>query len=38
LVRIITPVYPGEGTQDAEARLQAFTKDIMPVLRQYIPE
>ncbi|MGD0237095.1 MAG: VPLPA-CTERM-specific exosortase XrtD [Syntrophorhabdales bacterium] len=38
LVRVITPVYPGERLQDAEARLQEFTALIVPVLKEYIPE
>lgn len=37
LVRVITPVYEFEELKDAEARLQAFTRDIMPVLDDYIP-
>ncbi len=38
LVRLVTPVYPNEDLPQAEARLQDFTKDIVPVLRDYIPE
>ncbi len=38
LVRLITPVYDKETVQEAEARLQEFTKEIVPVLREYIPE
>jgi exosortase D (VPLPA-CTERM-specific) len=38
LVRLITPVYDKESVQQAEARLQEFTKEIVPVLREYIPE
>ncbi len=37
LVRIITLVYPGEDTGDAEARLQGFTRDIVPILSQFLP-
>ena len=37
LVRVITPVYEFEELADAEQRLQAFTRDIMPVLDKYIP-
>jgi exosortase D (VPLPA-CTERM-specific) len=36
LVRIITPVYSQESVQDAEARLQKFTSEIVPVLDQYL--
>jgi exosortase D (VPLPA-CTERM-specific) len=38
LVRLITPIYQAEKMEDAEARLQGFTKLIVPVLRAYIPE
>jgi EpsI family protein len=38
LVRLITPVYEGEEMKDAEMRLQKFTKEIVPVLKAYIPE
>jgi exosortase D (VPLPA-CTERM-specific) len=38
LVRLITPVYERENMVDAEARLQGFTKEIVPVLKEYIPE
>jgi EpsI family protein len=37
LVRLITPVYDSEELKDAEARLQAFVRDIVPVLDEYIP-
>jgi exosortase D (VPLPA-CTERM-specific) len=38
LVRIITPVYPDEQLQDAETRLQGFTKEMVPMLEEYIPK
>jgi exosortase D (VPLPA-CTERM-specific) len=38
LVRLITPVYENENVGDAETRLQGFTKAIVPVLRDFIPE
>ena len=38
LVRIITPVYPHEDVADAEARLQAFTRLIAPVIGEFIPQ
>jgi len=38
LVRLITPVYPGERPEDAEARLQGFTAQIMPVLDGFLPK
>lgn len=37
LVRVITPVYETERLSDAEARLQGFTREITPVLSQFIP-
>jgi len=37
LVRVITPVTAGETPEDAEKRLQAFTKEIVPILDQYLP-
>ena len=37
LVRLITPVYPGERPQAAEARLQEFTRRVMPVLDTFLP-
>lgn len=37
LVRLITPVLQGEQVEDAEKRLQEFTKQIVPILDQYIP-
>jgi EpsI family protein len=38
LLRLITPVYSPESVQDAEARLQEFTRLIVPILKEYIPE
>jgi EpsI family protein len=38
LVRLITPVYPGEEVDQAEARLTAFTQAIVPVLNGYLPK
>jgi len=38
LVRLITPVYKSEEPKDAEARLQAFTGDILPVLSEFLPD
>ena len=38
LVRLITPVYQGEAPAEAEARLQGFTRQIMPVLETYLPK
>jgi EpsI family protein len=38
LVRVITPVYASETLNDAEARLQGFTREVVPVLDQFIPK
>jgi exosortase D (VPLPA-CTERM-specific) len=38
LVRLITPVYDGERPQEAEARLRGFTREITPILKEFIPE
>jgi exosortase D (VPLPA-CTERM-specific) len=37
LIRLIPPVYENEKQEDAEARLQGFVRDIVPVLENYIP-
>ena len=37
LVRLITPVLQGEQVEDAEKRVQEFTKQIVPVLDGFIP-
>jgi hypothetical protein len=37
-VRLITPVLPGEQIEDAEKRLQEFTKQIVPILDEFIPK
>ncbi|TRZ88379.1 MAG: VPLPA-CTERM-specific exosortase XrtD [Methanosarcinales archaeon] len=37
LVRLIAPVHESEGLEEAEARLQKFTGDIVPVLEEYLP-
>jgi EpsI family protein len=37
LVRLITPVYDSEQAQDAEARLQRFSQEFVPVLTGFLP-
>jgi EpsI family protein len=37
LVRLITPIVPGETDVQAEATLQKFTRAVAPVLPQYVP-
>jgi len=38
LVRTITPVYEFEELKDAEERLQEFTRKIVPVLGEFLPD
>jgi hypothetical protein len=38
LIRLITPVYERERLEDAETRLQGFTREIVPVLDGFIPK
>ena len=38
LVRVITPVYQNEKIEETEARLAGFTRDVVPILDQYIPK
>ncbi len=37
LIRLITPVFPGEDVKDADARLHGFVKQVLPVLNQFLP-
>jgi EpsI family protein len=37
LVRIITPMYPGETAEAAQQRILPFAGDVMPLLDSYIP-
>jgi EpsI family protein len=37
LVRLITPVLPNEQPEDAENRLQDFTRHIVPILDEFLP-
>lgn len=38
LVRLITPVYPNEGVENADKRLTALTQAMVPVLNEYLPK
>jgi len=38
LVRLKTPIYPGETADAAEQRLLPFANDIVPQLAAYIPK
>jgi Protein of unknown function (DUF3485) len=37
LVRITTPLLPGETPDAAQQRILPFTDDVMPLLDRYIP-
>ena len=37
LVRLITPILPGELERDADGRLQLFMRDLLPGLSGYLP-
>jgi len=38
LVRLVTPVYKDEEVADADKRLTAFTREIVPVLKEFLPK
>ena len=38
LVRVITPIYVNEALEQAEARLQKFMNDMVPVLDDFLPK
>ena len=38
LVRVITPVYKNESMGEAEERLAGFTRELVPILDQFIPK
>jgi hypothetical protein len=38
LVRLITPIYPGEGEHDADMRLQEFASAAVPTLANFLPK
>ena len=38
LVRLITPVYPNESVEDADKRLVSFTREIVPILNEFLPK
>ena len=37
LVRLITSIYENESMKEAEERLNSFTREIVPILDEYIP-
>jgi exosortase D (VPLPA-CTERM-specific) len=37
LVRLITPIFPGESESDADKRLQQFTQTLIPNLTGFLP-
>ena len=38
LVRLITPVYADEDVGDADQRLVSFTREIVPILSEFLPQ
>jgi exosortase len=38
LVRLITPVYQNESIEEADKRLVSFTREIVPVLNEFLPK
>lgn len=38
LVRVITPISPGEDIVNADDRLQKFVGDVLPLLSEYVPK
>ena len=38
LVRVLTPVYPGETSALAEKRLEGFVQKVVPVLDEFLPQ
>ncbi|MFZ0728409.1 MAG: exosortase-associated EpsI family protein [Desulfobacterales bacterium] len=38
LVCLVTPVHKDEEVADADKRLVAFTRAMVPVLKEYLPE
>jgi Protein of unknown function (DUF3485) len=38
LVRLVTPLKPGEDWSDADGCLHAFAKIAVPALQEYIPD
>jgi EpsI family protein len=37
LIRLITPIYPGESADNAQQRLLPFAQSLVPMLKNYIP-
>jgi exosortase D (VPLPA-CTERM-specific) len=38
LVRLITPVYESEKMEGADARLQELTREVVPLLEEFVPQ
>jgi exosortase D (VPLPA-CTERM-specific) len=38
LVRLITPIRTNETIEDADARLQEFARELVPVLKEFLPQ
>lgn len=37
LIRLTTPLYPGEAEQDGDKRLQGFVHDLLPQMTRFLP-
>jgi EpsI family protein len=37
LVRLTTPILPGEADSDADERLRSFMREVVPTLADYLP-
>jgi hypothetical protein len=37
LVRLTTPLYPGEDVSEADKRLRTFARDLLPNLTKFLP-
>jgi hypothetical protein len=37
LVRLVTPIYPGESENAADERLHSFIEELEPRLKAYLP-
>ena len=37
LIRLTTPLYPGETEQDGDKRLRGFTRELLPQMTRFLP-
>jgi hypothetical protein len=38
LIRLVTPLPRGEDVRQADARLTQFSRSVLPMLAQYVPD